>query len=64
MYIVFEYATCFTLTLIAGALLFGASVAFLLIQKGVRLLGGFARAFMRLSAPVMGPAGHLSMQGR
>ena len=64
MYITIEYATCVVLTFVAGALLFGAFAAFLMIQEGVLLFSGFVRALLLSEGPIMRPARGLSAEGR
>jgi membrane-anchored protein YejM (alkaline phosphatase superfamily) len=55
MYIIFEYITCMGLTLIAGALLFVFSAAFLIAREEALRLAAIVRAL--LSPP--GLRGHI-----
>jgi hypothetical protein len=63
MYAILECATYIALTLIAGTLLFGACVAFLMVQEGVQLLGKSLHALVLSAGPAMRPARHPTAQG-
>ncbi len=64
MYIILEYAICVGLVFVAGALLFGACAAFLLIQEVVGTFEIAISALIHDCAPIVRPARHLSIRVR